>query len=91
MQKTDTDQVKLQKRKKVKHLKYQHKTQMQEAGAKIKQNEWMSFQKKGSRSAKGHFAFNKSQQSIFKSPETVEGKVGVVGSGKAMTQYEIKK
>ena len=43
VQKTDTDKVKDQKRKKVKALKYSHKTQMQEFGAKIKQNEWLNF------------------------------------------------
>ena len=57
----------------------------------MKQNEWKNFQKKGSKQSKGHFAFNKTQQSIFKSPETVEGKVGVVGSGQAMTSYQLQK
>ena len=60
LQKTDTDKVREQKRKKVKALKYTHKTQMQEIGAKVKQNEWMNFQKKGNRQSKGHFAFGKS-------------------------------
>ena len=91
LQKTDNDKTREQKRKKVKALKYSHKTQMQEIGAKIKQNEWTNFQKKGSRQSKGHFAFGKSQQSIFKSPETVDGRVGVVGSGRAMTSYVANK
>lgn len=64
---------------------------MQEIGAQIKQNEWTNFCQKGNRKSTGHFAFNKGQQSIFKSPETVDGKVGVVGSGRAMTTYQTNK
>lgn len=33
----------------------------------------------------------KNTESIFKSPDTVMGKVGVVGSGKQMTSYETQK
>ena len=51
----------------------------------------MNFQKKGSKQSKGHFAYGKSQQSIFKSPDTVDGRVGVVGSGQAMTSYAAQK
>ena len=29
--------------------------------------------------------------SMFASPDTVEGKVGVVGSGKGMTDFEMRK
>ena len=72
-------------------MKYTHKIQMQEQGSQIKQNEWLNFQKKGSKQSKGHFAFGKSAQSIFKSPDTVDGRVGVVGSGQAMTTYKAQK
>jgi hypothetical protein len=85
--KNDSEKVREQKKKKVKALKYQHKTQLQEHDAKFKQNEWLSFQKRGSKQSAGHFAFNKTAQSIFKSPDSYTGKVGVVGSGKAMTEY----
>ena len=71
----------------MKALKYAHKTQLQEHDAKFKQNEWMNFQKKGSKQSAGHFAFGKTTQSIFKSPDSYAGKVGVVNSGKAMTEY----
>ena len=30
----------------------------------------------------------KHRESIFKSPDTVDGKVGVTGSGKGMTNYK---
>lgn len=88
---SDNEKVREQKRKKVKALKYSHKIQMQEQGSKIKQNVWLNFQKKGSKQNKGYFAYGKSQQSIFKSPDNVDGKVGVVGSGQAMTSYKAQK
>ena len=52
---------------------------------------WQNFQKKGSKQSKGHFAYGKTQTSIFKSPDTVDGRVGVVGSGQAMTTYKAQK
>ena len=91
MKANDTDKAREQKRKKLKALKYQHKIQMQEQGSKIKQNVWQNFQKKGSKQNKGHFAFQKNQQSIFKTPDSVDGKVGVMGSGQAMTSYKSQK
>lgn len=33
----------------------------------------------------------KNTESIFKSPDTITGRVGVVGSGKGLTSYEAKK
>lgn len=33
----------------------------------------------------------KNNESIFKSPDTITGKVGVVGSGQTMTTYEAQK
>ena len=91
MKASDSDKVKEQKRKKVKALKYTHKVQMQEQGSMIKQNVWLNFQKKGSKNSKGYFAHGKSNSSIFKTPDGVNGKVGVVGSGQAMTTYSTQK
>ena len=53
----------------------------------------MNFQHKASRSKKGHFQTTKGQKdSIFKTPETIEGKVGVVRSGMGMSaDYHKKK
>ena len=76
--KNDTDKSREAKRKKVKALKLTHKTQIQEQCHKSRQNEWLSFQKKASHT------------SIFKSPETVDGKVGVVNSGHQMTNTGFK-
>ena len=63
---------------------------MQEQGSKIKQNVWQNFQKKGAKATKGRFAIGK-HESIFKTPDSVTGKVGVVGSGQAMTTYKTEK
>ena len=57
----------------------------------LKQNEWLNFQKKGSKMSKGHFAKGKAGESIFKTPENFGGRVGVVGSGQAMTEYTTQK
>ena len=61
MKNTDTEKAREQKRKKVKALKLAHKKQVQEQGALMKKNEWQNFQKKGTKTSRGHFAFNKSQ------------------------------
>lgn len=91
MKRSDTEKVTLQKRKKVKALKYQIKVKQQEVESKSRQNTWLEFSNKANSKKEGHFAFKANQESIFKSPDTVMGKVGVVGSGKQMTQYEINK
>ncbi|PVU87613.1 hypothetical protein BB559_005959 [Furculomyces boomerangus] len=48
----------------------------------IAQKSWLDFAKNKKKKAP---AIN--NRSIFKSPDTVEGKVGVIGSGKTMTQF----
>lgn len=60
---------------------------------KEKQESWLSFQDKSSRSTKAHFTGTKlTKESIFKTPDTVEGKVGVVRSGMGMTNdYQRRK
>eukprot|EP00347_Sterkiella_histriomuscorum_P005448 403356578 len=87
----DTEKAKLQKRKKVKALKYTHKVKIQEVDSKARQSTWLDFTNKAVKQKQGHFATAKNTESIFKSPDTVMGKVGVVGSGKTMTAYETQK
>ncbi len=96
---TDSEEEKARKRKKVKHLKMQWKER--HAGALEAQAEreaeqsgggagsWKSYlnkSKKKSATAKGLGALKKG--SIFASPDTVDGRVGVVGSGQGMTDFE---
>ena len=58
--------------------------------SKSRQNVWQDFTNKAAKQKAGHFAFGKNE-SIFKSPDTVGGRVGVVGSGKEMTEYASNK
>jgi hypothetical protein len=67
------------------------KVKQQEVESKLRQNTWLDFTNKAANQKQGHFAFKANQESIFKSPDTVMGKVGVVGSGKQMTQYDASK
>jgi len=50
----------------------------------IRKENGLTLTKKGYDAKKGLF---KKNESIFKSPETIEGKVGVMGSGKGMTNF----
>jgi len=73
---TDTDQQKKIKVKKIKRLKsMHHKRKLEEVGNEKKQN-WLNF-----------IQNKRQKKSIFASPTEVEGRVGVTGSGKAMTQF----
>ena len=58
--------------------------------SKSRQGTWLDFTNKAQKQKQGYFASQKGD-SIFKSPDTVMGKVGVVGSGKEMTSYEANK
>lgn len=51
---------------------------------------WGDFNTGAKETKKGYFMMNKNRQSIFKSPEGVDGKVGVMGSGKGMTNFTQK-
>lgn len=90
---TDTEEQKLAKKKKLKALKANHKRKIIEKSNKDKQESWLNFQHKGSRSGKGYFQAAKPQKdSIFKTPDTIEGKVGVVRSGMGMSaEYHKRK
>ncbi len=81
---TDAPEVKKQKKKKIKALKQHVKVKAVEKEARERQGTWLNFTSEGSKSKKGYYATKKGE-SIFKSPDTVEGRVGVTGSGKRMT------
>jgi len=55
--------------------------------AKGRQSTWLDFANKATKQ-KGQGLIKKKQESIFKSPDTVMGKVGVVGSGREMTKVD---
>ncbi|KAJ1660063.1 hypothetical protein IWQ61_000957 [Dispira simplex] len=53
---------------------------------KDQQNSWLDFVQKKGKKKKAASAIN--THSIFASPTTTQGKVGVVGSGKPMTEFQ---
>eukprot|EP01104_Vermistella_antarctica_P000488 TRINITY_DN10653_c0_g1_i1.p1 TRINITY_DN10653_c0_g1~~TRINITY_DN10653_c0_g1_i1.p1 ORF type:complete len:280 (+),score=70.55 TRINITY_DN10653_c0_g1_i1:130-969(+) len=85
---TDSEEEKERKRKKVKRIKSKNRMAKFEATKNKKQATWQSFiGGKGAKKMRGL----KKKGSIFASPDTVEGKVGVVGSGQTMTKFREKR
>lgn len=82
---TDTPEQKRQKKRKIKLIKQHIKTKSADKDAKDRQNVWQHFNSTAAKHKKGYYALKKGE-SIFKSPDTIEGKVGVMGSGKGMTK-----
>lgn len=74
---TDSEEVKLQKRKKVKAIKTANRNFEKDEEQNARQNTWRSFQSKPKKKLVGFFV-NRTKESMFKSPGTVDGKVGVV-------------
>lgn len=78
------------KRKKLKHLKQRFKNRLIEKDLRGKMGKWSNFNKNAKVKGKGHFMVRKNTKSIFQTPDTIEGKVGVMNSGKGMTKYARK-
>jgi survival-of-motor-neuron-related-splicing factor 30 len=75
---TDSESVRNMKRKKIKAIKSQFRQKKQEAERSNKKSAWQMFTSSGS-STKGPSSLSKSKGSIFRSPDSVEGRVGVTG------------
>ena len=84
---TDTADQRLAKRKKVKALKQNFKRKVIEKQNKDKQDSWLNFNYKAEKQKTGYFLSGKRGDSIFKSSNNVEGKVGVTNSGSGMTKF----
>jgi survival-of-motor-neuron-related-splicing factor 30 len=76
---TDTEKEKARKKKRVKAIKSRNRNKVKDLVIQKKQSSWKSFQKK----TKGKKGVGVA--SIFVSPDGVDGKVGVVGSGQGMS------
>lgn len=88
IQKTDTEEVKEVKKRKIQAIKKQQRTDKVDEDAGRKQAGWQKFFcGKASTKSKCGFLSGKPKESIFRVPETLEGKVGVTGSGKGMTEF----
>jgi survival-of-motor-neuron-related-splicing factor 30 len=79
---TDTEEEKRSKRRKIHAIKAQHRTRNLEEERNKSQSSWQSFLHTSSKSTKAPLQ----KQSIFRSPDTVEGKVGVTRSGAGLTK-----
>mmetsp|Transcript_105516 Transcript_105516/g.308545 ORF Transcript_105516/g.308545 Transcript_105516/m.308545 type:complete len:330 (+) Transcript_105516:61-1050(+) len=88
IQKADSEEVIETKRRKIQAIKKQQRVDRIEEDSMKKQTSWQKFfHTKASTKSKCGFMSGKPKESIFKVPETLEGKVGVVGSGREMTKF----
>lgn len=88
IQKADSEEVIETKKRKITAIKKQQRVDRIEEDSMKKQSSWQKFfNNKASTRSKCGFMSGKPKESIFKVPETLEGKVGVMGSGKEMTRF----
>ena len=85
---TDTPAQRAAKKKKAKGKKRKESITAQENAMTEAKNSWQSFNSKASSKSKSGFKRGKARQSIFKTPDTIEGRVGVVGSGAGLTHFQ---
>lgn len=86
---TDTEAEKERKRKRIRAIKSLNRHKNIDNERNVKQHDWKAFQhkavKKKVKGASG--VLSKRGTSMFASPDSVNGRVGVVGSGQGMTEY----
>lgn len=85
---TDSDSVKITKKKKIKQIKSHNRSVEKDLLQNRRQNNWQSFQSKGAKKKVIGKFVGRRGDSMFKTPEGDTGKVGVVGSGRPMTEFE---
>ncbi|XP_048231792.1 uncharacterized protein LOC8262560 isoform X3 [Ricinus communis] len=84
----DTEEVKAAKRKKIHSFKSKMRFEQLEVVQNKRQNAWQQFQTTKGSSKKIGFFSGRKRESIFKSPDDPNGKVGVTGSGKGLTEFQ---
>jgi len=82
---SDTDAEKNKKRRTLKALKSKWRERVKEISSEKKQKSWNDFNKKKRKKS------STKDESIFRTTEGVSARVGVIGSGKAMTGYGDRK
>lgn len=87
IQKTDTEEVIETKKRKIQGMKKQQRVDKIEEEHGRKQSSWQKFNSRASTRSKCGFMSGKPKESIFRVPENLEGKVGVMNSGEDMTKY----
>merc|ERR1711879_353364 len=86
--KTDTEDIIEAKRRKVTAIKKQQRMDKLETEHLKQRANWQKFfYKKASTRSKCGFMSGKPKDSIFQVPESLEGRVGFMGSGKEMTKF----
>jgi len=83
----DSEQVKKQKLKKIQNIKSQNRLKEIEDESKKKKQEWRDFINKPKKSIPGTFT-DKKKKSMFSTSDNVNSKVGVIGSGRGMTENQ---
>ncbi|KAL3515771.1 hypothetical protein ACH5RR_022673 [Cinchona calisaya] len=84
----DPEDVKAAKRKKIHAFKSKMRIEQLEVSQNKRQNAWQQFQTTKARAKKVGFFSGRKRESIFKSPVDPNGKVGVIGSGKGLTEFQ---
>ncbi|XP_059652049.1 uncharacterized protein LOC132299453 [Cornus florida] len=84
----DPEDVKVTKRKKIHAFKSKIRMEQLEVTQNKRQNAWQQFQTTKGRAKKIGFFSGRKRESIFKSPDDPQGKVGVTGSGKGLTEFQ---
>ncbi|XP_055959940.1 uncharacterized protein LOC126660657 isoform X2 [Mercurialis annua] len=84
----DPEDVKAAKRKKIHSFKSKMRFEQLEVVQNKRQNAWQQFQTAKGSSKKIGFFSGRKRESIFKSPDDPNGKVGVTGSGKGLTEFQ---
>ena len=91
---TDSEEEIARKRKKIKAIKSKNRSQAIEDERNSKASNWQAFQKKAAtkKAPKGSMvASGLKRGSMFAAPTSVDGRVGVVGSGGGMTEFTERK
>ncbi|KAJ4717624.1 survival of motor neuron-related-splicing factor 30-like [Melia azedarach] len=84
----DPEDVKSAKRKKIHAFKSKVRIEQLEVAQNKRQNAWQQFQTTKGKTKKVGFFSGRKRESIFKSPDDPNGKVGVTGSGKGLTEFQ---
>ncbi|KAF3439312.1 hypothetical protein FNV43_RR17589 [Rhamnella rubrinervis] len=84
----DPEDVKQTKRKKIHAFKSKMRMEQLEVTQNKRQNAWQQFQSTKGKTKKVGFFSGRKRESIFKSPDDPQGKVGVTGSGKGLTEFQ---
>jgi hypothetical protein len=79
------------KKRKLKHMKQGYKASIVGKEMEQKSTKWQEFNEKNMKYGKGHFQVKKNSNSIFTTPEGVNGRVGFMNSGQGMTSNHLPK